>query len=243
VSREWDAPAYERNSAPIAAMGSDVLARLRLRGDETVIDAGCGTGRVTELLAARLPEGRVIAVDGSADMVRLASARLEGATVVHSDLLELTLPEAVDAVFSTATFHWILDHDALFGRLRALLRAGGQLVAQCGGEGNIGTIRAAIGRIAPAYRELANWPGPWNFASPEQTQQRLLRAGFSQARCWREVIPVQPEEPREYFRTLVLGAHLDRLPPEQHDAFTEAVLAELPEPHVDYVRLNIDAIA
>ena len=237
MSREWDARAYERNSAPIAAMGSDVLARLPLEGDETVIDAGCGTGRVTEKLAARLPRGRVIAVDGSAEMVKLAAARLPGATLIHSDLLELTLPEPVDAVFSTATFHWILDHEALFTRLRSLLRHGGRLVAQCGGEGNIATIRAAIERVRPGM------PDPWNFASPEQTEARLRAAGFARARCWREVIPVHPEDPDEYFRTLVLGAHLDLLPAAEHDGFVAAVLAELPEPAVDYVRLNIDATA
>jgi trans-aconitate 2-methyltransferase len=237
MSREWDAPAYERNSAPIAAMGTDVLERLPLRGDETVVDAGCGTGRVTEQLAARLPHGHVIAVDGSLAMVELARRRLPGATVIHSDLLELELPERVDAVFSTATFHWILDHERLFERLRALLRPGGRLVAQCGGEGNIAAIREAIERVRPGM------PDPWNFASPEQTEERLRAAGFSAARCGRQVIPVTPDDPREYFKTLVLGSHLDHLPAGEHDAFTDAVLAELEQPAVDYVRLNIDATA
>jgi trans-aconitate 2-methyltransferase len=243
VSREWDAPAYERNSPPIPAMGTDVLDRLPLAGDETVVDAGCGTGRVTECLAQRLPNGRVIAVDGSLEMVKLAGRRLTGATVIHSDLLEFALDEQVDAVFSTAAFHWILDHDALFARLRDLLRPGGRLVAQCGGEGNIAAIREAIARVAPDHPEFEGWPGPWNFASPEQTEERLARAGFAEVRCWRTVVSVQPDDPREYFQTRIIGTHLDRLPAARHDTFTEAVLAELAAPRVDYVRLNIEAVA
>src|SRR5687767_13452615 len=125
--RDWNAAAYERLSAPIEAMGRDVLDRLVLRGDETVVDAGCGTGRVTAALVERLPRGRVIAVDGSAAMVRKARERLPDARVDvrQADLLELDLGETVDAVLSTATFHWILDHDRLFGNLHAALAPGG----------------------------------------------------------------------------------------------------------------------
>src|SRR5918997_2223212 len=134
--RDWDAATYERLSAPIEAMGRDVLSRLELAGDETVLDAGCGTGRVTAALVERLPRGRVIAVDGSPAMVREARKRLpESVEVREADLLELELPEPVDAIVSTATFHWILDHDRLFARLREALVPGGRLVAQCGGAG------------------------------------------------------------------------------------------------------------
>src|SRR5215216_1662812 len=136
MPRDWDATAYERLSAPLEAMGREVLQRLELDGDETVLDAGCGTGRVTAVLAERLPRGRVIAVDGSPAMVEEARRRLPASVDVReADLLELELEEPVDAVISTATFHWIRDHDRLFRRLRDVLVPGGRLVAQCGGEG------------------------------------------------------------------------------------------------------------
>jgi trans-aconitate 2-methyltransferase len=135
---DWDAAAYSRLSTPQTAMGRDVLARLELAGDETVLDAGCGSGNVTELLVDRLPAGRVIAVDGPPSMVREARERLpDRVDVREADLLELELEEPVDAILSTATFHWILDHDRLFARLHAALKPGGRLVAQCGGEGNV----------------------------------------------------------------------------------------------------------
>jgi trans-aconitate 2-methyltransferase len=136
-TRDWDAATYDRVSGPQVEWSSAVIERLGLEGDETVLDAGCGSGRVTELLLEELPRGRVIAVDGSAAMVREAGSRLDPVRtrLIHSDLLSLDLDEEVDAAFSNAVFHWIADHDRLFERLAAAIRPGGRLEAQCGGEG------------------------------------------------------------------------------------------------------------
>src|ERR671917_1004028 len=157
--RDWDAAQYERLSAPLEAMGRDVLSRLELDGDETVLDAGCGTGGVTEALAERLPRGRVIAVDGSRSMVEQARERLpDRVEVREADLLELTVDEPVDAILSTATFHWIADHDGLFTRLLAALKPGGRLVAQCGGGGDLGAGKEG-GVPAPPPGAVAGAPG------------------------------------------------------------------------------------
>src|ERR1700704_712784 len=140
--RAWNGASYDRISGPMEALGRQVLARLELRGDETVLDAGCGSGRVTQALIERLPRGRVIAVDASPSMAQAARERLgEQADVRVLDLLDLELETPVDAILSTATFHWIADHERLFARLHAALRPGGQLVVQCGGEGNINHLR------------------------------------------------------------------------------------------------------
>ena len=107
-AREWDAETYDAVSDPQFEWGMEVLERLELRGDEVAVDAGCGSGRVTDELVDRLPNGRVIAVDGSAAMVEKAKERLgDRAAYLVSDLVELELREPVDLVFSTATFHWI----------------------------------------------------------------------------------------------------------------------------------------
>ncbi len=238
--RDWNAESYQRISAPMEAMGREVLDRLELRGDERVLDAGCGTGRVTAALVERLPRGEVVAVDGSPAMVAEARERLgPGVEVFAADLLELDLDAPVDAILSTATFHWIPDHDRLFERLFAALRPGGRLVAQCGGAGNVATVQAAIDAVAePA---LAGWAGPWTFASPEETTARLERSGFADARAWLQQVRVEPDDPREYMATIMLGSHVERLPEERRDAFVDAVLAAMPEPAVEYVRLNITA--
>jgi trans-aconitate 2-methyltransferase len=228
----------------MARWGASVLERLTLAGDETVLDAGCGSGRVTERLAERLPAGRVIALDGSPAMLAAARERLArfGGRVeyVEADLARrLPLRDAsVDAVFSTAVFHWIEDHGSLFRRLAAVVRPGGRLVAQCGGRGNIATV---LGAIAAAGER---WPGPWTMAGPEETRQRLEAAGFTDVEAWLHDEPtrLEPGEPlREFLRTVVLGAHLERLPEARRGPFVEAVAANLPDAVIDYVRLNIVA--
>jgi trans-aconitate 2-methyltransferase len=227
--RDWNAASYQRVSAPLEAMGREVLDRLELDGDERVLDAGCGTGRVTAALVERLPRGHVVAVDGSPSMVEQARERLgPGVEVFVADLLELELDEPVDAILSTATFHWIPDHDRLFERLSAALRPGGRIVAQCGGAGNVASVQAAIDAVAePALEGL---PGPWNFQSPADTAARLERIGFTGIRTGPQDVRVEPDDIREYLGTVVLGSHLERVPEERRAAFVEAVLAELPEP-------------
>jgi trans-aconitate 2-methyltransferase len=238
--RDWNAASYQRVSAPLEAMGREVLDRLELRGDERVLDAGCGTGRVTATLAERVPRGHVVAVDGSPAMVAEARERLgPGVEVFTADLLELELDEPVDAILSTATFHWIADHDRLFERLFAALRPGGRIVAQCGGAGNVASVQAAIDAVAePA---LAGWPGPWNFQSPEATATRLERLGYTGVRTWPQDVRVEPDDIREYLSTVILGSHLERIPAERREALVEAVRERLPEPAINYVRLNLTA--
>jgi trans-aconitate 2-methyltransferase len=246
MSVDWDATTYDRVADPMEEWGREVLARLDLSGDERVLDAGCGSGRVTRLLAERVPNGHVIGVDASPSMIELAREALGPDTeLIVSDLLDLELDEPVDAIFSNATFHWILDHQRLFERLRATLRPGGVMEAQCGGEGNVAewdrAIDAAAGdeRFAPYLRAM---PPATYFASVADTESRLRRAGFDPIRVWLEPKLVQPSEPREYLRAVGLTKQLDRLPAELHAAYVDAVLGSMPQPLVlQYVRLNISA--
>lgn len=244
--RDWDADVYDQISDPQKAWAAEVLERLELAGDEIVLDAGCGTGRVTEQLIERLPRGRVIAVDASESMVESARRRLgDRADVRQGDLSSLVLERSVDLVFSNAVFHWVLDHERLFRVLRQALAEDGRLVAQCGGAGNAARCRAAIRHVAgrPEFAEhLDDLPAIWNFATPEDTERRLSEAGFGEARCWLQPKPITPEDPAGFLATAVLGPHLDRLPASSHEPFVSAVLAELGSPVVlDYVRLNIEA--
>ena len=243
MPRDWDARTYDRVADPMTRWGVAVLDRLRLAGHERVVDAGCGSGRVTELLAARLPAGKVVAVDGSPAMIEAARERLapfrDRIEYVVADLGQpLPLEGPVDAVLSTATFHWVPDHDALFANLAAVLRPGGPLVAQCGGVGNIASVQRVLATIGDG------WLGPVHFETPMATVRRLDAAGFVDIECWLTDEPTrfEPGEPLEtYLRTVVLGAHLERLPPHEHTAFVHAVATRLPEPLIDYVRLNIVA--
>lgn len=240
---DWDAATYDRIADPMTRWGGAVLERLRLDGDETVLDAGCGSGRVTEQLLARLPRGHVVALDASPSMIDEARRRLEGEserlTFVVADLLDpLPIDAPVDATLSTATFHWVLDHDRLYRNLAAAIRPGGQLVAQAGGAGNVASIHKAAAEAGVHVEDA------WCFASPEDERRRLEAAGFVEVRTWlnAEPTPLEPGAPLEtYLATIILRPHLARLPDSEHAAFVHEVARRLPKPEIDYVRLNIVA--
>jgi trans-aconitate 2-methyltransferase len=252
VKREWDGRTYDRISGPMQDMAGPVLDRLELRGDETVVDAGCGSGRVTEQLLERLPHGRVIAVDASADMLEAARARVgeDRVTFLHQDLAALDLAEEqADAILSTATFHWIRDQAALYWALRGALRPGGRLVAQCGGEGNILDVREAVGAVAREDEEIGAALGdfyPWKFLAPDETRGHLEAAGFGDAEVWLQDWKVEAPDGRTWLKTINLGAHVERIGDRE---LAERFIAKVHERMggdpltISYVRLNILATA
>jgi trans-aconitate 2-methyltransferase len=246
--RDWDATSYQRVSTPHEEWARSVLDRLDLAGNEVVLDAGCGSGRVTSMLIERLPRGRVIAVDGSSAMVEGVRSVLRSADEARvADLVGLALEEPVDVVFSSAVFHWVLDHDALFRSMRQALKPGGALAAQCGGAGNIESLRASGGEVAaqePYARYLDDFEQPWNYAGAEETVERLERAGFDDVRCRLQPWDIFPPEPAEFLRTVCLGPQVDLLPEALRSRFVADVLAAEGDPLcLRYVRLNIEARA
>jgi trans-aconitate 2-methyltransferase len=244
MSTDWNAAAYDKVADPQVRWGAEVLGRLPLQGNEVVLDAGCGTGRVTELLLARLPRGRVVALDASAAMLEQARERLatfgDRVTYVQADLVRpLPIDEPVDAVLSTATFHWVPDHDALFANLAAVLRPGGWLVAQCGGFGNIARFIEVATSVDPAFVRNTH-----NFQTAEATAARLEREGFVDIHAWLSDAPTpfgSIEELEAFIATVCLRVHLAQLPEARRAPFVREVAARMPERVLDYVRLNITA--
>lgn len=255
--KEWDAAAYHRISEPQFRWGLRVLERLSLRGDEVVMDAGCGSGRLTAELCERLPRGRVVAVDQSQNMIEQAQSHLaprfgDRVSFRVADLQELAPEEQVDGIFSTATFHWVLDHARLFRHLFASLKPGGWLVAQCGGAGNLVRIheRAEALMHGPEYaRHYQGWTDPWEFASAEVTAARLRDAGFVEIETDLEPAPAtfpDAEAFRIFIERVVLRIHLGRLPDAVSKAAFLAKLVEQaagddPPYTLDYIRLNLRA--
>ena len=256
-SREWNAAEYHRLSTPQFQWGQRVLSELHLRGDESVLDAGCGTGRLTHLLLQNLPRGRVVGLDLSRNMVIHAQRDLHAefgnrAQFVVADLIALPFRDAFDGTFSTASFHWVLDHDVLFRNLFASLRPGGWLQAQCGGGTNIARLRQRVQALSQTP-EFSPWLGkvsePWFFSDAESAAARMRAAGFAEVQASLEVAAVTVatgEEFQSYLRTFVLHRHLERLPDE---AMREALLQKLaaasahddPPWTLDYCRLNLRA--
>ena len=241
---EWDARSYDALPLPHQRWGPATIARLRLAGDETVADLGAGTGRDAQQLLTVLPRGRVLAIDGSQQMLAQLRDRLAGTLdrvqVLQADLREpLPATEPVDAALSVATLHWLPDHAQVFGSVARLLRPGGQFVAEAGGLGNIAGVRAVL-------RELGADDGKdmWNFAGAGETRERLAAAGFTDIEVGLVPDPASFDSAGQleaFLATVVLGVHLRDLPPAGRRPFVRAVAAGLDGPVVDYVRLQIRA--
>ena len=254
---EWNAHAYNRLNNPMQTWGEAIVEQLPLRGDETALDLGCGSGRLTEFLLRRLPEGHVIAVDRSANMLDAARRHLEPefdgrVEYLQKSLDELDLDGRADLAFSNAAFHWIPDHPRLFNAIYRALKPGGWLVAQCGASPNIARIRERLARLMgsdPFKSCFAGWPGPWEFASPEVTAARLKAAGFEDIETTMFEAPVQlasRQETRDFFENVILGSHLERIPDSALrarfvDAMTDQSAADTPAFCQDYWRLNLRA--
>lgn len=241
----WDPQAYERLPLPHERWGAGVIARAGLSAGESLVDAGCGTGRDAELALGILLEqcrdrgvaaGRVTLLDADPAMVTWARERFaalpeELRPVVR--LADLTDPWPVDepaqVVISVAALHWIEDHQAVFRRAAAACVPGGRLHVDCGGAGNIADILEAasgVGLAVPA----------WNFAGVDDTVSALRAAGWEPGDVWLQDDPlVLPDMAalREFVRTVMFH----QASPEQLDR----VIGACAEPRVGYVRLNIDA--
>ena len=246
---------YHRLSGPQVSWGKKVLSRLLLRGDEVVLDAGCGTGRLTADLLEALPRGWVVGIDLSQNMLRSARDHLgesfgSRVSLVAADLLHLPFARAFDGVVSAAAFHWVLDHDRLFVNLRQVLIAGGWLEAQCGGGPNLARLRrradalAATVKFAPFF---AGFREPWLYQDAEAAAATLRRAGFVDVETSIEPALTVLENAGQYIefvRNIILREHLQRLPSED---LCDAFMAELakqagaddPPFSLDYWRLNL----
>ena len=256
MSKEWNAASYHKVAGPQTAWGRRVLSRLTLEGYERVIDAGCGTGRLTSELLARIPRGRLVAIDRSWNMLITARANLRpdfGDRVFFARVALPSMPfrEWADLVFSAATFHWVRDHDTLFANVWQALTPGGRLVAQCGGGPNLARAHALAESVMhrePFAKYFADWPGLWEFATPEVTATRLSAAGFVDvAASLEEAATTLADEAsyREFVTTVIYNPHLDRISdPALRARFIDEITAmsarESPPFTLDYWRLNLE---
>ena len=251
----WNAELYDRLNKPHRVWAAALLDELALNGDETVMDAGCGSGSVAFMLLERIPNGKLYAVDGSPEMIEqitssIAEHGFSNIVPVHADLTDFTLPEPVDLIFSNAVFHWIHDDDGLFGSLLGAVKPGGRLRAQCGG-GNIFAkfypIVDAVRARDPFAEHLAGTDDAKNFRTPEAAVAALERAGWVDARADTFDAPVEftdMDEAEAYLRTIILRDHIRHLPDEHQSTYIRAVIDGYSDRYgppftVDYVRLNL----
>jgi len=240
ATREWDATTYDSLLLPHVAWGQRVLDRMRFGGGARVLDAGCGTGRDGAALLARWPDARLIGIDGSAQMIEAARERLRDDVELHvADLTSpLPLTEPVDAVMSVAAFHWIDDHDLLFANLAAVMRPGARLTSDCGGQGQLAILGAALEEVTGEGKYGVSYRGI------EETRASLEGAGFGVEDVRLRPDPLRLEDPEvldTYLAVVCLGSHLIDLPLDEQREFVRRVRSAMAEPVIDYVRLEIAA--
>jgi trans-aconitate 2-methyltransferase len=265
----WDAETYERIGTPMRRWAQAVIEDLALKGDETVLDAGCGSGSVTLDLWAKLPDGKIYAVDSSLDMVdklkrTLAERKITNIVAIQSDITKLQLTEQVDVVFSNAVLHWIPDDDGLFGSLARATKHGGKLRAQCGGAANIKRLMGVTREVEarePYKTHLHGRVEPRKYRTSTQAKQALERNGWKDVRAETFESPVTFDDTDSavlYLRTIILqqqASTLDRAtqapveagapqPQSLSDRFLREVIAEVEKRHgspfvADYVRLDL----
>jgi len=257
MTKEWNAALYHQISAPQVSWGKKVLSRVSLRGDERLLDAGCGTGRLTRDLLEALPNGHVVALDVSQNMLDEARAFLEPefhgrVEFLRCDLLDLPFDQEFDGIFSTASFHWVLDHDRLFRNLYRALRPGGWLVAQCGGGKNIAGLlaRAHLLMENAAYAPyFAEYKSPWEYSDAETAASRLSKVGFDQIETSLEEAPTKfPNAPEfhQFVENVILRHHLQGIPDatirqQFMTELTDKFASDDPAFLIDYLRLNLKA--
>ena len=254
---EWNATSYHRVSGPQTEWGRRVLSRLTVNGNESVIDAGCGTGRLTGELLRKVPEGRAVALDRSSNMLRAAREHLVPEFGGRVSFVQIELPrlafrdEAADLVFSTATFHWVRDHAHLFREIYRTLRRGGRLFAQCGGGPNLTAAHGLAEEVMQreAFRQyFSSWSSIWEFATPDVAATRLEAAGFVAIRTSLEAAPTTFADAstyREFVTTVIYNPHLARLPNSSLrtrfiDEITARAARQTPPFTLDYWRLNLE---
>lgn len=257
ASREWNSSEYHRLSQPQVSWGKKVLARLRLRGDELILDAGCGSGRLTGELLEALPNGRAVGLDLSQNMLQTARQHLEPEfrsriSLVAADMASLPFVRAFDGIVSTAAFHWVMDPARLFRNLFQALRPGGWLQAQCGGAGNIARLRERMRTLAqsPSYATyLADFPEPWVYLDAETAAAMLRAAGFIEVKTDLESAPTIFDGRQQYFdfvKAVIVRQHIERISdPELRlqyvSELTDLAASDDPPFQLDYWRLNISA--
>jgi trans-aconitate 2-methyltransferase len=259
-SHEWNAEIYHEVSVVQEKWGQDVISRDKWIGNEIVMDAGCGTGRVTRILAQKVSKGgRVYAVDIDSNMISHARKNLkefENVIVIQSDLTDIKLPRKVDVIFSNAVIHWILDHKTLFKHFWDLLSSKtdndkrAKILVQCGGYGNLTRVYKLMRQIKESAEfkgHFVNWKEPWYFANSDDTEKLLAEIGFTNIDVnLSDGITTFPdsESYSQFIKTVVMKPFLQYLPDDQlKDRYLKLFLDKVEKSGLswtlDYVRLNI----
>jgi trans-aconitate 2-methyltransferase len=260
AKHNWNADDYAKNSTAQKQWAQELIAKLSLRGNESVLDIGCGDGQVTAQIAQILPRGTVLGIDLSFDMIRLAYEQFPvqnypNLSFRQMDAADIQLTGKFDVAFSNAVLHWVRDQMVVLRGVHACLKPGGKLLFQMGGRGNAKDVFEAIQEVI----QRPDWRGyyheftpPYHFYGPEEYKEWLVKSGFGVTRA--ELIPKdmqhQGKEGLKGWLRTTWFPYTDLLPAELRNAFLDEVVESYVAihpvdahgyTHVQMMRLEIEA--
>lgn len=257
----WDPQDYSRHSANQQQWARELIAKLQLRGDERVLDIGCGDGKVTAEIAAQCGDGSVLGLDSSPDMIGFASnafpvARHPNLCFVVGDAAALAFEREFDVVFSNAALHWVYDHRPILAGIFAALKPAGRAVLQMGGQGNADEVMDAALAVMGSPRWSAHFAGfsfRYGFHGPEQYRTWLMDAGLQPVRV--ELMPKDMQHAgiegftawvRTTWIPFIQAVPSSAQPAFIQDLVSRYIAAHPPDRrgivHVKMVRLEVEAI-
>jgi trans-aconitate 2-methyltransferase len=256
-NHSWDARTYDKVSSDVQLEWGRKLLEKKRRwiGNEIVMDAGAGSGNLTKILADKVPNGQVYAVDADSNMVLQAKSNLSAyrnVQVIRSSMDNVNLPTEVDIIFSNSALHWILDQAGVFSHFWQLLKPNGELLIECGGHGNIDRTLSLIFKIMQSdqfRKNFVNWKQSWYFPKPDETERLLQKARFKEIQVNLSKLTTtfsDRESFANFVKTVIMKAFLGYLPDaNKKDQFVDAFLNEFERSggawSLDFMRLGIFA--
>lgn len=253
---KWDAKEYQNNSGPQKIWAEELISKLELKGNEKVLDIGCGDGKITAEIATKLKEGSIVGIDNSKEMIDLAIENFpvnvyKNLSFILCDAKKLNFDNEFDIVFSNATFHWIKNHIVLLSRIKKALKKSGIILIQMGGTGNAKELIGIINTIkaGPKWKDyFLSFKFPWSFYGTKRYKTWLESKGFkiiyiklinkdaalngteelkNWVRAW--CIPYTsrvPEEIRDYFLDDIINNYIKKYPLDK-DGFAHLCMVRL----------------
>lgn len=254
---KWDAGDYAKNSAAQESWAHEMLAKLDLEGSEHLLDIGCGDGKITYAIAQKLHKGRVVGIDRSPGMIRLAKELYDLPHLSFSimDAAELSVLGKFDVAFSNAALHWVNDHQAVLAALKNQLRRHGKLLFQMGGYGNAQEVLEVVEQLTASEKwknSFADFQFPYRFCKVEDYEKWLPQAGYEPRRIEllvKDMVHDNGEEMKGWLRTTWFP-FTDCLAGQEKEEFLNLVVQKYCESHpvdsagrihVRMVRLEVEA--
>ncbi|MEG8948003.1 methyltransferase domain-containing protein [Rosettibacter firmus] len=257
----WNPEEYHISSSEQFKWAKELIAKLSIKGNEKILDVGCGDGKVTAEISKLLPEGFIVGVDNSLSMIKFAKEnfpeeKFPNLIFICADARNLSFEYEFDIIFSNATLHWIKDHLPVLQGFKNILKNSGRILLQMGGKGNAQDLINVLDEIIKEEKwksYFENFTFPYGFFDINDYEKFLNKAGLLPKRIellpkdmihkgeekfklwikttWLPYTQQIPESKREMFIDEVVKSYIKKFPIDNNGLI-----------HLKMMRLEVEAI-